>query len=297
MILGLFPTHRGLWPWLMLWWQPQMPKNNSSTTLPEKGCTGRYHLCTCLVGMVLLLSMTTYVDTTLVIGPALPPDPNTVIDILKYGKVGVALLTPAIIEEFCLTTTGTDALRKLESVHYAGAPLSAKTGNLLVSHTLVIPTIGIFEHRFDNLHELVFVRKLDSNLQSIFQLYPDFFRYPTSDLWIEHPVHKGLWEIIGRSDDYVTFSHGKGQHASRLEPGIEAHPEIKSTLISGHGEAAPGHLVELHRDLVDTDGRDQLIVSLQPNIKKFNAHVHDCVNLSADRIIIVTKEKPFTRTI
>jgi hypothetical protein len=95
--------------------------------------------------MALLLSMTTYVDTTLVIRPALPPDPNTVIDILKYGKVGVALLTPAIIEELCLITTGTDALRKLESVHYAGAPLSAKTGNLLVSHTLVIPTIGSTE--------------------------------------------------------------------------------------------------------------------------------------------------------
>jgi hypothetical protein len=156
---------------------------------------------------------------------------------------------------------------------------------------------AVFEHRFDNLHELVFVRKPDSNLQSIFQLHPDFFRYPTSDLWIEHLIHKGLWEIIGRSDDYVTFSHGKGLHASRLEPGIEAHPEIKSTLISGHGKAAPVHLVELHRDLVDTDGRDQLIVSLQPNIEKFNAHVHDCVNLSADRIIIVTKEKPFTRTI
>ena len=90
----------------------------------------------------------------------------------------------------------------------------------------------------------VFVREPDSELQSIFQLYPDHDRYPTSDLWTKHPVHKSLWNIIGRSDDYVSFTHGR-LHASRLEPEIDGHPAIKSALIGGHGHPAPVLLIEL----------------------------------------------------
>ncbi|OQE04939.1 hypothetical protein PENVUL_c028G04314 [Penicillium vulpinum] len=119
--------------------------------------------------------------------------------ILEYGKFGVALLTPAIIEELCLTTTGTGALQKLESVHYAGNTESG--GYLTAAHdkkeawdyvAFSTHAGAIFKHRFDDLHELVFVRKPDSKLLSMFQPYPDLDRYPTLDLWIEHPDHKGL---------------------------------------------------------------------------------------------------------
>lgn len=276
--------------------------------------------------MILVLALTSFIDTTLVIGPATPPTPETVVDIMKYGQVKIAVLTPAIIEELCLTPIGTNALRNLKSVHYAGAPLSAKAGDMLISHTRVVPTIGstetggyitsvhdkkeawdyvvfqkhagaVFEHRFDDLYELVFVRQPDSKIQSIFQLYPDLDRYPTSDLWVEHSDHKGLWKIVGRSDDHVSFSHGEGLYASRLEPEIEIHPAVKSALIGGHGHSAPVLLIELYPEAVKEDSHDQFIASLQPNIEKVNAQVHDCVNLSAGRIIIATKEKPFVRTV
>lgn len=276
--------------------------------------------------MILVLAFTTFVDTTLVIGPATLPTSETVVNILKHGKVEVAVLTPAIIEELCLTPTGLNALRNLKSVHYAGAPLSAKAGDLLISHTRVVPTIGstetggyltsahdkkeawnyvvfqkhagaVFEHRFDDLYELVFVRQPNSKLQSIFQLYPDLDRYPTSDLWTEHPDYKGLWKIVGRSDDHVSFSHGESLYASRLEPEIEAHPAVQSALIGGHGHPAPVLLIELYPESAKEDSHDQFLASLQSNIEKVNSHVHDCVNLSADRIIIAAKEKPFVRTI
>ncbi|CAG8909802.1 unnamed protein product [Penicillium egyptiacum] len=279
-----------------------------------------------LVGMILVLASTSFINTTLVIGPPTPPTPETVVDILRYGHVKVALLTPAVIEERCLTPTGTNALRSLKSVHYAGAPLSAKAGDMLISHTQVIPTVGsteaggyltsvhdkkaawdyvgfqkhagaVFEHRFDDLYELVFARQPDSKLQSIFRLYPDLDRYPTCDLWIKHPAHKGLWKIVGRSDDHVSFSHGEGLYASRLEPEIEAHPAVKSALIGGHGHRSPVLLIELYPEAIKEDCHDEFLASLQPNIEKVNAQVHDCVNLSAERIIIATKEKPFIRTV
>ncbi|KAJ5196981.1 hypothetical protein N7449_007460 [Penicillium cf. viridicatum] len=260
-----------------------------------------------LVGMILVLAFTTFVDTTLVIGPATPPTRETVVNILKHGKVGVAVLTPAIIEELCLTPTGLNALRSLKSVHYAGAPLSAKAGDLLISHTRVVPTIGstetggyltsvhgkkeawnyvvfqkhagiVFEHRFDDLYELILtVTRLPicgPNIQTI-----------------------RVWKIVGRSDDHVSFSHGESLYASRLESEIEAHPAVQSALIGGHGHPAPVLLIELYPESAKEDSHDQFLASLQSNIEKVNSHVHDCVNLSADRIINATKEKPFVRTI
>jgi acyl-coenzyme A synthetase/AMP-(fatty) acid ligase len=276
--------------------------------------------------MMFILSLTTFNNTIIVVGPSAPPTPQTVLDVIKYGKVNSALLTPALIEEICLSETGLDTLRGLTYVQYAGAPLAAKAGNLLVSHTNVVPTIGsteaggyitkrhdkkdawdyisfhenagaVFEPRFDDLHELVFVRQPDDRMQSIFKLYTDRDRYETNDLWAEHPVYKGLWKIIGRADDHVSFSHGEGLHASRLEPDIEAHPAVKSALIGGHGYSGPVLLLELYGGTLDENDRDSLFDSLQSNIDKVNAQVHECVALSADRIIIATEDKPFVRTV
>ncbi|CAI7665550.1 unnamed protein product [Penicillium pancosmium] len=279
-----------------------------------------------LVGMIFILGLTTFNDTVIVVGPSAPPTPQNVLDVIKYGKVDSALLTPALIEEICLSQTGLDTLRSLAYVQYAGAPLAAKAGNLLASHTNVTPTIGsteaggymtkmhgkkdawdyisfheragaVFEQRFDDLHELVFVRQPDDRTQSIFKLYTDRDRYPTNDLWIEHPVYKGLWKIIGRADDHVSFSHGEGLHASRLEPEIEAHPAVKSALIGGHGYSAPVLLLELYTGTVDDSDRASFLAALQSHIDKVNAQVHQCVALSADRIIIAAEDKPFVRTV
>lgn len=262
----------------------------------------------------------------MVIGPSAPPTPRNVLDVIQYGNVRSALLTPALIEEICLSPDGLDALRRLEYVQYAGAPLAAKVGDLIVSHTNLAPTIGsteaagyitslhgkkdawdyiclhertgaVFERRFDDLHKLVFVRLPDDRVQSIFKLYPDRDRYETNDLYTEHPVYKGLWKIIGRVDDYVSFSHGEGLFASRLEPEIEAHPTVKSALIGGHGCSSPVLLLELYDDIVGENERASFLASLQPNIDKVNAQVHQCVALSANRVIIAPKDKPFVRTV
>jgi acyl-coenzyme A synthetase/AMP-(fatty) acid ligase len=270
--------------------------------------------------------MSTSMNTISVLGPSAPPNPENVLDVIKYGQIDTAVLTPALIEEICRSPEGLEALRKLSSVQYAGAPLAKQTGDLLASHTQVTMLIGstevggyhvmghdkadaweygrfherigaVFEHRFDDLHELVFVRQADSEIQMIFKVYPELDRYETKDLWTEHPVHKGLWKIIGRADDHVSFSHGEGLHASRLEPEIEAHPAVKSALIGGHGYPAPVLLIELYPGTEYENDQASFVASLQPYIDKVNAQVHECVHLSSDRIVMSKMEKPFARTI
>jgi long-subunit acyl-CoA synthetase (AMP-forming) len=134
-------------------------------------------------------------------------------------------------------------------------------------------------------------------MQQIFQVYPNRDRFETNDLWTMHPVHKDLWKIIGRSDDYVYLSHGEGLHASLIEPEITAHPSVKYTLIGGHGYPAPVLIIELFPETEYESDHAALTQSLEPYIKRVNLRCHESVRLSSGRLIIVTKEKPLILTI
>ena len=278
----------------------------------------------------MVLSFPSFLHTTSVIGPTGPPSPQTLTEILHYGRVDGALLTPSLIDQLCLIPEGLASLRELQSIHYAGAPLSIETGKKLSSYTQIVPCIGSteaggyftkiaqndgdwdyvafqehagaqFEQRLDDLFELVFIRRPECAMQQVFRVYPDRKRFDTNDLFVEHPTRKGYWKIIGRTDDYVTFSHGDGLHASRLEPEIERAKEVKAALIGGHGFPSPILLVELldeaRNDLESENGRHALVENLHPYIDNVNAQCHACVQLSSKRIIFSSKNRPFIRTV
>ncbi|KAJ5712437.1 hypothetical protein N7493_008905 [Penicillium malachiteum] len=273
-------------------------------------------------------SMMAVVDTAAalpaVIGPAGPPNPATIAQVIKYGRVEGALLPPVLIDALCLSPDGIEALKGLKYIHYAGAPLSAKSGELLAPHVKLVPSIGStecsgyfmvmhckpdawgylafqehagakFEQQTNDLHELVFVRDPSCEMQMIFKTYPNRDRFETNDLWVEHPTEKGLWKIIGRSDDYVCFSHGDGMHASLLESEITAHPRVKNVLIGGNGRSAPILLVEFVEDS-ENGSRETQLESLRPYVEKLNARCHQSVQVSLDKVIIASKQKPFLTT-
>ncbi|PYI24380.1 AMP-binding enzyme [Aspergillus violaceofuscus CBS 115571] len=288
-----------------------------------------------LTGMMLILATTTYVNMTAVLGPSTALTPSIIISVFQNTHIDGTLLPPALIDGLCLSDAGLAALRSLNFLMYAGAPLAAKSAALLTPYIpVVINGVGtteaggyfathhshrdpdaylwlsfaqqkgaIFEPRTaDGLHELVFVRE-DSATTSgeidtddepvIFQTYPHLTRFETHDLWRPHPVHKDLWQIVGRTDDYVPLSHSDGLHASSLEPEITAHAAVKAALIGGHGLAKPVLVVQL----VDgTTASEFEVESLRPYVDKVNARVHECVRLEMGRVIVATEEKPFAYT-
>ena len=278
----------------------------------------------------MILSMTTFLRTVVVLGPSTPPSSEILINIFKYGHVDGALLVPIMIDQLCREPAGLQALQSLKYIHYAGAPLGAKSGEKLAPHVRVIPCIGSteaggyflklrndaedwdyvsfnahagtqFEPRLDGLHELVYVRKPECEpMQQIFLLYPDRDRFETNDLWTEHPTRKGLWRIVGRADDYVYLAHGDGLHASTLEPEIECHALVKAALIGGHGRPRPILLIELEPDAVDEvqheKGREALLQSLGPYLAKVNAQCHVAVQLLPELVLFAKQNKPLVRT-
>ncbi|KAL3458988.1 AMP-binding enzyme [Aspergillus heterothallicus] len=284
-----------------------------------------------ITGMMLIMATTTYVNMTAVLGPPTPPTPENILATFTNTIVTAALLPPIHIDALCRSESGLAALRKLKFLMFAGAPLSAHSANLLTPHLPVICGVGstecggyfatMHEHEdawdylsftkqagarmeprtSDGLHELVFVREEGANtdnddeeLAQVFLVYPSLTRFETKDLWRQHPVHKDLWKIVGRTDDYVVMSHGDGLHASSLEPEIEAHPAVKSALIGGHGKAKPVLVVEL----VPEVPREEFDVeSLRPFVDRMNALCHEVVRLDMDRIIVGSEDRPFKRTI
>ena len=137
-------------------------------------------------------------------------------------------------------------------------------------------------------------------MQQVFMAHPDESRYETNDLWVEHSERKGLWKIVGRTDDYVYLAHGEGLHASTLEPEFERDQLVKAALIGGHSRPKPVLLIELVPDAQtkaeSEAGRRALLERLQPYLDKVNAQCHPSVQLSQELIIFAKTNKPFERT-
>jgi acyl-coenzyme A synthetase/AMP-(fatty) acid ligase len=277
--------------------------------------------------MLMILSMSTFVHSVVVLGPPGPPSPETLIDILKYGRVDGAVLVPALIDALCRDATGLAALKSLQYIHYAGGPLGVNSGKKLAADVRLIPTIGStkvggyftklrhdtedwdyvefnkyagaeFEPRPGNLHELVFVRKPEcAEMQQIFFLYPDRDRFKTNDLWMEHPTRKGLWKIVGRTDDYIPLTHGEGLYASTVEREIERHDLIQAALVGGHGKPKPVLLIEMVPGKHDEVLRGEFMQSLMPYLEKVNAQCYESVRLSPELVLLAQPEKPFVRTL
>lgn len=203
-----------------------------------------------------------------------PGSAEVVLQILHFGQLEGALLPLGIIDELCQTPAGLAALQQLNHVHWVGAPLSAKSGELLKSHIRLLAAIdstesavyftkchsipdtweyvafyeiagAVFEHRVHNLYELVFTRhpkpKPNAALQRVYGPWP--LRNQRSlgrKLTPQRPL-----EDHRPHSDYIYLSHGEGLHASLLEPEIQAHPHVKSALIGGHSHPASVLIVEI----------------------------------------------------
>ncbi|KAK5097631.1 hypothetical protein LTR70_000656 [Exophiala xenobiotica] len=285
------------------------------------------------VGMLLTLSAATFLGTVPVLLPAnATPSFSVVKQILLNTHVDGALLVPALIDALMAEPDAFELLKSLKAVHYAGAPLSVTAGRVLAPHVQIVPAIGsteagayyteivnikgsedwdyvrfkphsglVLEPRVDGMHELVFVRNPECWMQPVFDLHPEWDRFETQDLWVEHPVHKGTWKIVGRMDDYVFLRSGDGLYVSPLERMLEEHPCVRSAVIGGQGRPVPVAVVEVDADVeakVGTEERRREVVrSLRPYFDRINEGCHEMVRLDPEVVVFAGGHRPFPRTV
>ncbi|KAI9870878.1 MAG: hypothetical protein M1830_003674 [Pleopsidium flavum] len=279
------------------------------------------------VGMTVALQMTVFLGTVVVFGPADKPATAAIVDqILEFGDVAGTMLPPSLLEDLCRNPSMLERVRKLQYVHYAGAPLSVATGNLISQHVKLVPAIGSteagayfpgvrndpdwnyysfrpsmgveFEQRTKELYELVFRRKQEcERWQQVFFVYPDVDYFPTKDLWAKHPTKPDLWDYAGRTDDLVILSHGEDLHASKMEAEITNHPTIRSAIIGGEGRKRPFLILELERETeVPKEGKKTENDGLWSAVEKANEQCSEYVRLSKELTMFTEPTKPFVRT-
>ncbi len=277
--------------------------------------------------MTVALQMTVFLGTVVVFGPGDKPATAAIVDqIFEFGNVAGTMLPPSLLEDLCRNPSMLERVRKLKYVHYAGAPLSIATGNLISQHVKLVPAIGSteagayfprlrndpdwnyysfrpcmgveFEPRTKDLYELVFRRRQEcKRWQQIFFVYPDVDYFPTKDLWAKHPTKPDMWDYAGRTDDLVILSHGEDLHASKMEAEIMNHPNIRSAIIGGQGRKRPFLILELgsETEVSKTEEKTE-IDRLWSVVEKANEQCSDYVRLSKELTMLAEPTKPFVRT-
>jgi acyl-coenzyme A synthetase/AMP-(fatty) acid ligase len=175
--------------------------------------------------MTVSLQFPVFLGAVVVIGPVTPgpTSPSLAADILKYSNAQGAVLPPALIDGLCDDDEGLRCLRNLDHLYFAGAPLSRRSAEKLISHVPVRPAMGSTEagayfvriidrdldweyysfrpgmglklqHVADGMYGAVFVRKEEvERWQQVFRVYPELDEFRTKDLFVRHPEKEDLW--------------------------------------------------------------------------------------------------------
>lgn len=287
------------------------------------------------VGMTMALQMTVFLQMIMVVGPAsLPPTAPLISQIFQHGAVEATILPPSLLEDLCAIPSSLALIRsRLKHVYFGGAPLPKAVGALISPYVNLMPAIGsteagayfvkvrtddtnpddwsyysfrpgmgcVFEPRTTGLYELVFRRQPEyERWQQIFHVYPTLDEFPTKDLWAKHPTREGLWEYAGRTDDLVVLSHGGALYASKMEAKIDAHADIKASLIGGEGRKKPFLILELassaNAAAKGSEGPESVVGTLWPAVEKANELCSEYVQLSKRLTMLTSPSKPFLRT-
>lgn len=276
--------------------------------------------------MTAALQWPLFLNTTFVMGPPDAAIAARVIQVLELGNVDGAVMPPSLIEDILQEPRGTDRLRKLDYLYFAGAPLPSHVAEQLVGYTKVLPGMGSteagayfikirneddwdyycfrpamgveFDARAGGLYELVFRRKPDlKRWQQLFHLYPMLDEYPTKDLWTKHPSRPDLWRYAGRADDLIIFSSGYDLRAADIEAKIQKHPGVRSALIGGEGRPRPFLIVELDRNtLMSKRDEGSKLDEIWPYVERAHDRCSGHVKLTRRLTMFTDPTKPLLRT-
>ena len=201
-------------------------------------------------GIMFLLSIAVSNEITPVIVPCAAKITAEIADkAILHGNIQACLFSPSVLVALAENPSYLDNLRRLESVSYAGGPLSSAAGDTIPAKTRLQTCFGSTEtgylpteisdpenwrylkysavlgHEFryfgDGMYELVIVRNsaLDT-FQGFFFTFPHLNEYSTNDLFIRHPSKPDWWRHIGRTDNVVGFLDARKLNPALMESRI-----------------------------------------------------------------------------
>lgn len=246
-----------------------------------------------------------------------------VIEAIEAVKPTSGIFPPSILEDVSATDKGINALGRLETVFFGGAPLASASGDKICHVTNLVTVIGsteallmctllpaspdewgyfhwssaagaVMEPAENDLCELVLKRN-DIKHQTIFHTFPEIQEWRTKDLFRQHPSKPYLWKYSGRRDDVIVLSNGEKFNPILTEKLIESHPWVKGALVTGQGKFQAGLLIEPEWNQADTTNPSTLIDHIWPMIEQANREAPAHARIYQAKVAVAPAAKPFIR--
>ena len=217
-------------------------------------------------GLVMSLCYAVFFEWVAVLIPSLPTvDARTAHGVHVHGNVQISVLPRPMLISLAKDDNLLHGIGNLEIVATGGSSVPGPIGDRLSTRTRLVIALGITEtgllpvewiearedwnyfkfskcfahemcHFCGNLYHLVLLNEERTFLRissGVFASHPDLDRYPTRDLFTQHPQKKGLWQHRGRIDDMIAFSGGEMWNPTPVEKLAENHPGVRAALVLG----------------------------------------------------------------
>lgn len=279
-------------------------------------------------GLLMVLSMSVYYQTPIVVGPASRPLSMAIVEeILDYADAGAIMLPPSILEEMSNTHESSTRLTKLKVVAYGGGALATTAGDNLANAGVPLTNVlgsteaavvaqymqdpkdwqwFMFNDKLsgirwdkqtgsDDIYEQVLVRQPCAVEQAIFYTFPDLDEWSTNDLFLKHPTKPNRWAFAGRADNIIVFSNGEKLNPTTIEDYAMGHPKVNGALVVGAGKFQPALIIEPTVFPVADEDNKALIEEIWPTIVKANKVTVAHGQIAKQLISLATADKPFPR--
>ncbi|THH28492.1 hypothetical protein EUX98_g5704 [Antrodiella citrinella] len=237
--------------------------------------------------------------------PPVVPTPQNILDTCKATDCNAIVIIPSIIEVWAQSRADVEYLATLESIAFAGGPLSDTNGVKLTAAGVKlfsvygatecgVPT-GLFDAddsqgpdadvktsaewswmKFVDYVNIRWIPQGDGSYELQFltcsthhpaiENLPDTRGYSTSDLWEPHPKKKGIWRIVGRADDVIVLGSAEKIVPIPQEGYLTSIPFVNGAIMFGRGQTQAGVLVEPRPDAAIDPKNERALVNFRNKI-------------------------------
>ncbi|PLB54119.1 NRPS-like enzyme [Aspergillus steynii IBT 23096] len=301
--------------------RPSTTPNCFTSSQPILATTPAFHLMGLLPYMHAIYFQIPFVNL-----PDKPLSVELMIDAIRATRPAGALLPPSLLDDMSQSQEALECLGTLDSVYFAGAPLSRETGDKISKHTQLISVIGSTEmglilslvpekqedwdhfewcpeygvdmqHVGEGLYELVIPRRENSrSIHGIFHTFPDKQEYRTNDLFVQHPSNPNLWKYHGRRDDVIVLSNGEKLNPVTLEMIVGSHPRIGRALLIGQSRFETSLIIEPKWEEEGQIDKKEFIDDVWPTVQQANETVPNYGRIAKNKIRLASRDKPFKVT-
>ena len=241
------------------------------------------------------------------------------------------MVIPTVLRELSARPESVARLRDTYyRVAYLGAPLDEATGDALVeqgvslysliasTETALYPTLTVDSKDWKyfrippegsrlvvgyaleyfaegDKYELV-INKLPDDPRPCFHSCPNDDVFHTKDLWQAVPGRAGLWQGVGRVDDFVKIANLIKFNAVQIERGLDKHTDvIQGSVVAGDGRTKPFVMIQPTQSLRAL-GQKGMLDRIEALFQEANKNIFHEAHLTRELVLITDESKPIRRT-